>query len=497
MSQRLAAAVLFVLAALPARADSSRDEELFEAARRGDVEAVGRLLAAGVDVNAKSRYGATALSFASDKGRTDVVRLLLERGADPNVKDTFYGATPLGWAVDHSFPEIALLLVQKGADDPASALDTAVKTKNVPLARAVLARGPIDPAMRSLARGQASEGGAPEIVALLETAAIRAEPSVPLAPAALAVFVGTYRDDEAKVSTDVVLEEGALVARTEGKPPLPLVPVGERRFRGPDGSETWVEFGGRGGTIEYMRLQQGAKERYLGRIATATGPTPAAATARASPATAAVQRQAPAPWPSFRGPAGSGVADGQGAPASWDLPEGRNVRWKTPLPGIANSSPVVWGDRVFVSSAVSSKADATFRTGLYGDVDSVDDVSPHSFRLFALDRKTGRILWERVAEERVPPVKRHLKSSLANPTPATDGQRVVVLFATGGLHAYDMDGRLLWEKDLGSARQRLVLRPVLPVGLRQLPGDPPRPGDRAGRHPEGLVPRRVRPRHRT
>ena len=199
-----------------------------------------------------------------------------------------------------------------------------------------------------------------------------------------------------------------------------------------------------------MRLQQGAKERYLGRSATATGLAPAAPTAPASPATAAVERQAPAPWPSFRGPAGSGVADGQGAPASWDLPEGRNVRWKTPLPGIANSSPVVWGDRVFVSSAVSSKADATFRTGLYGDVDSVDDVSPHSFRLFALDRKTGRILWERVAEERVPPVKRHLKSSLANPTPATDGQRVVVLFATGGLHAYDMDGRLLWEKDLGT-----------------------------------------------
>jgi outer membrane protein assembly factor BamB len=449
MRRRFAAVVLALLPALAALGASLADEELWDAARRGDLEAVTRLLASGVDVNAKTRYGATALFFACGQGRVDVVRLLLDKGADPNAKDTFYGATPLNWAVNHGSSEIALLLVRKGADSPADALEVAVKNKDARLVEAVLERGPLDPAVRSLNRARAREGGAAEIAALLEKAAVRPEPPVTVTPEGLASFAGAYRDDEAKVSTDVVMDTDGLLMRIEGKP-LRLVPIGERRFRGPEGSDTWIEFGGSGGAIEYLRAQQGASRRRLGRVTTppaaAAAPTPAP---NPPAALSAGPRQAAAPWPSFRGPSGSGIADGQGAPGTWDVPEGRNVRWKTPLPGIANSSPVVWGDRVFVTTAVSSKADTTFRTGLYGDVDSVDDVSTHTFRLLALDRKTGRVLWERTAEERAPTVKRHLKSSLANPSPTTDGKRVVVLFATGGLHAYDVDGRLLWEKDLG------------------------------------------------
>ncbi len=155
-------------------------------------------------------------------------------------------------------------------------------------------------------------------------------------------------------------------------------------------------------------------------------------------------------WPSFRGPSASGVADGQGLPLEWDLSSGRNIRWKTSIPGIANSSPVVWGDRIFVTTAVSASGDATFRTGLYGDVSSVDDTARHSWELYSLDRETGRVLWRRVAKEGVPRVKRHLKASQANSTPATDGRHVVVLFGgTGTLHGYDFDGNQLWERDLG------------------------------------------------
>jgi outer membrane protein assembly factor BamB len=447
MRRLLLSVVLAVLTGMPADGEPSRPEELWEAARRGDTKAVQRLLGSGVDVNARTRYGGTALSFAADKGQVEVVRLLLERGADANAKDTFYGNTPLGWAVHHEFVEIALLLVQKGAEDYAEALGVAVKKKDLRLAQAVVGRGPLDPAVRAAARGRAAETGAADIAALLERAAVKAEPPIALAPETLAPLTGTYGGEDGR-GADVAVDQGVLVARFEGKPDLRLVPIGERRFRGPEGSETWVEFGGRGGTIEYLRVQEGASRRFMGRAA---APATAAGAAPVSSAPLpAARRRAAAPWPSFRGPEGSGIADGQGAPVTWDLPGGRNVRWKAPIPGIANSSPVVWGDRVFVSTAVSSKADATFRTGLYGDVDSVDDLSSHSFRLFALDRRTGRVLWERTAEERVPTVKRHLKSSLANPTPATDGKAVVVLFATGGLFAYDVEGGLLWKKDLGT-----------------------------------------------
>jgi hypothetical protein len=114
--------VLAVFVAASSFAAGPRDEELWDAAGRGDVATVRRLIAEGVDVNARTRYGATALFFAADKAQLGVATLLLEKGADPNVKDTFYGATPLNWAMNHDATEVVLLLVQKGANDPASAL---------------------------------------------------------------------------------------------------------------------------------------------------------------------------------------------------------------------------------------------------------------------------------------------------------------------------------------------------------------------------------------
>jgi outer membrane protein assembly factor BamB len=154
-------------------------------------------------------------------------------------------------------------------------------------------------------------------------------------------------------------------------------------------------------------------------------------------------------WPSFRGPNGSGVADGYPAPVKWNTTSGESVLWKTPIPGIAVSSPIVWGDLVFVSTAVSSDPKATIRTGLYGDVEPVSDMSKHSWRLFALDKRTGKVVWERVAYEGIPRTKRHPKSSQASPTPVTDGRHVVVSFGSQGLYAYSVNGDLLWKRDLG------------------------------------------------
>ena len=115
---------------------------------------------------------------------------------------------------------------------------------------------------------------------------------------------------------------------------------------------------------------------------------------------------------------------GQGAVTEWDVVSGRNVRWKVPIPGLAISSPIIWGDRVIVAAAASD-ADKTFRTGLYGDVKPVDDASQHSWRLYTLDRRSGRMLWQREVHSGVPITKRHTKSSQANATPVTDGTHIV------------------------------------------------------------------------
>lgn len=154
-------------------------------------------------------------------------------------------------------------------------------------------------------------------------------------------------------------------------------------------------------------------------------------------------------WPSFRGNEASGTAEGQNLPDSWNGKTGENILWRTAIPGLAHSSPVVWGKRIFVTSAVSSDPKATFRPGLYGDGDASKDRSQHRWMIYALDKRSGKVLWERVAHEGEPVEKRHIKSTYANSTPATDGRIVVAWFGSQGVHAYDVNGRFLWKVDLG------------------------------------------------
>src|SRR2546426_1792632 len=154
-------------------------------------------------------------------------------------------------------------------------------------------------------------------------------------------------------------------------------------------------------------------------------------------------------WPSFRGPSASGVADKQKLPVSWDSARRTHILWKTRIPGLAHSSPIVWADRVFVTTAVSSLANASFKPGLYGEGTASDDLSVQQWKLICLDRKTGKIVWERIAYEGAPKEKRHIKSTYASSTPATDGEVVVAFFGSQGTYAYDLNGKLLWKRDLG------------------------------------------------
>jgi len=166
----------------------------------------------------------------------------------------------------------------------------------------------------------------------------------------------------------------------------------------------------------------------------------------AAPAAAA---EASRDWPQFRGEHAAGIGDGASLPEGWNAATGDGIAWTTRIPGLAHASPVVWGDRVFVATAVSSQQDATFKPGLYGEGTASEDVSVHRWQVLSLDRRTGRVLWERTAFEGVPREKRHIKATYANATPVTDGRHVVAFFGSQGLYAYDADGNLLWSRDLG------------------------------------------------
>lgn len=157
----------------------------------------------------------------------------------------------------------------------------------------------------------------------------------------------------------------------------------------------------------------------------------------------------PPNWPQFRGPGARGVMDGKALPTTWNVETGENIKWKTAIPGLAHASPIVWGDRIYTVTATSDQAEPYLKVGLYGESPDHPEDFVHEFRVYCLDRSTGKIIWEKTAHSSVPQVKRHIKSTHANPTPATDGKHVVALFGSEGLYCYDVNGKLLWKKDLG------------------------------------------------
>ncbi len=159
-------------------------------------------------------------------------------------------------------------------------------------------------------------------------------------------------------------------------------------------------------------------------------------------------------WPSFRGPGATGVLDGaHGAPIAWDVAANRNIAWRTAIPGLGHSSPIIWGDRIFVTTAVSSDPKSVFQYPLVGNLDRRTDLTTQQFKVYCLDKRTGNIIWEKVAAELAPRVARHPHNSYASATPATDGKRVVAFFGSEGLYTFDLDGNLLWKHDVGPLDQ--------------------------------------------
>jgi outer membrane protein assembly factor BamB len=154
-------------------------------------------------------------------------------------------------------------------------------------------------------------------------------------------------------------------------------------------------------------------------------------------------------WSSYRGKLSSGVLDNTNLPDSFDLKSMTNVKWKTEIPGLGLSSPVVWDNKIFITTAISEADKAGFKPGLYGDVVPVSDSSVHEWKVYCFDKNSGKKVWEQTSFKGVPAIKRHPKSTHANTSIATDGKHVVAFFGSEGLFCYDMKGKLLWQKNFG------------------------------------------------
>jgi outer membrane protein assembly factor BamB len=456
-STALSAVVVLLLFGSPQASPQAAADELFEAARAGDAARVRAILDKGVDVNAKARYGMTALSFAADRGVEAVVTLLLERGADVNVQDTFYKMRPLDLALSNGHVAVAKLLLDRGSRGAVNALMQGIRRGNAEIVTLALRSSELTALQLEAAAALAKQENKPDLLALITAraaAAARDTAIVAVERNVLQSYVGTYRSSNQTIV--IALKDDQLTSTIPGQPAQSMVPTSTTNFRLAGIEGVTLGFAGRGGMIELLIVTQGSTTTQFERVsaeAAAAAATPAPAPAAKpdpAPPIPTAKRTAARPWPAFRGSNASGNGDGQGAVFVWDVTTGRNIRWKTPIPGIANSSPIVWGDRVFVTTAVSSAGDKTFRTGLYGDVAPVNDLSPHTWKIYCLDRASGKILWDAVAFTGVPKVKRHTKASQANSTPVTDGNTVVAAFGSIGLlAAWDVAGKPLWTKDIG------------------------------------------------
>jgi outer membrane protein assembly factor BamB len=153
-------------------------------------------------------------------------------------------------------------------------------------------------------------------------------------------------------------------------------------------------------------------------------------------------------WPQFRGPDANMIVSGENLPAEWS--EELNVAWTFDVEGDAWTSPIVWGNQVFVASAVAVKIN---KPGEGEGEDKNQDLylqDVYRWELTCVDIESGKELWRQVAHEGSPRIKKHARTNYASETPVTDGKRVFVYFGMTGLFCYDMDGTLVWKKDLGA-----------------------------------------------
>lgn len=427
--------------ALTVRANA-QNASLFLAAERGDVQAIERLVSAGADVNVTGdlRYGdrahrVSAVGAAALGWYADAARALLKLGATPPqyvVRN--HNLLPFSdreldalrdWEVINSIlrtPEVTAItgtIVERDARGMYRTHDGREYTV----------------AFDGQSLQLAAPGGPP-----LRFERVAGKAFMQVLPASAALFGNPRERTPAELSMFTRFVEPLPVADRD-------VLVAQFRDRG----GMWLEFTVGEGRVLALEVREGGPARLGGTpvvfrkigIRPETSPLLEREVARARLVTP------PMNWPSFRGPGASGVADGQSPPTAWDAEKSINIRWSTPIPGLGHASPIVWGDRIFLTTAVSSEARPEFRPGGLRSDNVSTDRSEQEWRLIALDKGTGKILWQRTAHRGVPRGIRHLKSTFATPTPATDGAYIVAVFGSEGLFCFDREGNLVWKKDLG------------------------------------------------
>ncbi len=253
-------AMLFTQGTTPSKQELN--DQLFEAVKKGDAAAVTALLDKGADVNAKFRYGQTALFKAAERGNTEVAKVLIDRGVDVTVKDTFYGATAMSWALDHDHADIVKLIVQKDASSVNEVLMAGVRGSNEALVKVALDRGGLKPETltAALAASMANPKNA-GITEMLKKAGAVAPPEVDAAT--LQSYVGKYKAEPGPEFT-VTFKDGKLIVLAPN--PIPLMAVDKTTFRPVEFDGITLTFNVEGGNVTGLAFKQGPNTTQLKRV---------------------------------------------------------------------------------------------------------------------------------------------------------------------------------------------------------------------------------------
>lgn len=456
-------------------------ESLRRGARLGDLLLVQQALDAKVDVNAQSDYGVTALSLACNHGHIEVVKLLLANGADPDIKDKFYQLGPLDWALSRNQFEIVKLLVAAEASDIDSFLASAVAYSNLKLVEAILPSDRLTMDGLKAAWKTAKKNKQQELATLIETRLPEADRPIIDRPKPsteelkrLQEAAGIFKSETGS-KLQFSVEDDQLVLRVEdSNQSLTLTAVAVDQY---ESNGMAFAFKREADKINSFQLKVGDREMIYFREGYAASPAEAKS-ADSTPATLPAQPSTElrpdfpldsVNWPGFRGTLSRGVAAKSRLPIQWDGEMGSNIAWKTAIEGLATSSPIVWEGKIYLTTAIRESDQRGFRVGPYGDVESEKFDGECIFQLLCLSLESGQILWKKEANRAVPKVKRHAKSSHANPTPVTDGKVLVASFGGEGIYAYSMEGELLWKLDLGTLDSGWFYDPTYQWGFGSSP----------------------------
>ena len=259
--------VFLLLGSISALGQSTKQElndKFWEAVRRGDLAATTALLDQGADVNAKFRYGTTALFKAAERGHLDIVKLLLARGADVTVKDTFYGATAMFWALDNDHLEIVTLILEKDPGSAGDVLMTGVREGKPALVKIALASGKLKAESLTPALVLATDDkDKAEIAQMLKNAGAVLPP--PVDATMLQSYVGKYKD-EAGTEITITLTDGRLSAVPTGQRPFALMAIDNNSFRPVAFEGIVVTFKVEAGNTTAMELKRATQTTQLKRV---------------------------------------------------------------------------------------------------------------------------------------------------------------------------------------------------------------------------------------